>query len=313
MAPDALIRKYFAVVVLALLGLAAWLGARGVTALLDARLAAGTAASTRAPAAPATASANERSAAPILARNPFDSVTGPLDRRAVPAPSAIPGTHTEPLTAPACSDVEVRIVTEADDPRQSRAALQTKGDAAAHVYGVGDHVGTRVVAYIGFNPARRSPAVWLSDDTGLCQSLLFDPGMDASAPVLAAPPPTPPADSTAEALRGIHPHGADSVIIDRSAVNQILSDGSRLMPDAAILFEQSDGEVLGVRVFQIAPDSVLYRLGVRSGDRIESVGGVHVSTRDAALQGYQALRGSDPVEIRVTRQGKPATIRLEVR
>lgn len=311
MALDAWVRKYFGLLVLALIALAAWLSARGVTALVGARIGAGDGARSSvvggAVLAPASAAPD---AASILARNPFDSVTGPLGRAAVEesAPPEDLG-HAEPLTAPPCADLELRIVTEADDPRQSRAALQAKGEESARVVGVGERLGDRRVAYIGFNPALGSPAVWLTDEGGLCQALLFA-SADGGAIDLAPPVAPPPRHDLAAV---IHKQSDTRITIDRSAVASILSDGRKLMPDSAILFEQSGGKVLGVRVFKIAPDSLLAHLGIESGDRIESVNGVAVTSRAKALEGYQGLRGGGPVEIQVLRKGKRVGIELEVR
>src|SRR5690606_40304838 len=57
----------------------------------------------------------------ILSRNPFDSVTGPLDRTplevTVPEPAKASLDLTDPLSAPECADVVVNIVSESPDPR----------------------------------------------------------------------------------------------------------------------------------------------------------------------------------------------------
>lgn len=315
MAFDAWLRRFFPLVVLALLALAAWFSARGVSALLGARVAGAPAPSPVAPTnAPSSSPARGGAAAPILARNPFDSVTGPLGSEVAPAP--VPATapsDVEPLAAPPCGDVEARIVTEADDPRASQAALEVKG-GGARLYRVGDPVGARRVAYIGFNALRRTPAVWLTGADGLCQALLFERGAGAEPPperpALAEPPRARAPVDLAAAIRR---EGDTRTVIARAAVDEILSDPRRLMPDSAILFETTGEDVLGVRIFKITPDSLLARLGIRSGDRVESVNGVHVTNRESALEGYQGLRGPGPVEVQVTRNGRRVTIALEPR
>src|SRR5690606_37834607 len=106
----------------------------------------------------------------ILSRNPFDSVTGPLDR--TPLDVTVPDTPREeevvdlsdPLTAPECTDVSVNIVSESADPEWSLAQLKGPGDQEATTRRVGDPVGKLKVAYIGFNSLKASPAVWLVND-----------------------------------------------------------------------------------------------------------------------------------------------------
>src|SRR5512145_2252852 len=64
------------------------------------------------------ASRQVKSAKAILARNAFDSITGPLDAE----PRASGGTHatldlTDPLSAAVCTDTRALIVTESSDPK----------------------------------------------------------------------------------------------------------------------------------------------------------------------------------------------------
>src|SRR5580692_11743543 len=89
---DQLLKRYFWAVILVLVALAAFLDAQGIMHVVGANLGADEdQLSTpplvaRLPPAPASATPHETSADPILARNPFDSVTGPLN--AMPVPSA---------------------------------------------------------------------------------------------------------------------------------------------------------------------------------------------------------------------------------
>src|SRR5690606_33850969 len=174
---DALFKKYFVLVVLGLVALAAYFQASGTTALIGAALTepASVPAEQQTGAPLATVRPVRRTAQPLIKRNPFDSVTGPLDSKPAPvvdAPKPEPSV-TDPLRAPVCSDVKVQIVTESDDPLWSFAALQGNGDPHPALRRVGDSVSGKQVAYIGFNPAEASPAVWLTGGAELCQALLF--------------------------------------------------------------------------------------------------------------------------------------------
>ncbi len=335
MAFHVLLKKHFTLLVLFLIGVAAYFQASGIGALAGASLSTAPSAAPPPPAATAADGprAPDRSGEPILSRNPFDSVTGPLDAKPVSsALSSAIATSTDPLQAPTCPGIHVHIVTEADDPYASRAALQRDGDEKAGVYRVGDAVGDKKIAYIGYNPRDRSPAVWLESGSSLCQALLFE---DAVAPAPSGraapvetpkPPPSPVSIPTAprpvhKALSPIDPKLASSirklsdtqVRIAPKAVGDILRHPDQLMPQTGVVPESVNGKVKGIRIFGIRDNTLLGQLGLQSGDRVESVGGVKVTSPDKVIEGYDKMRGGGSVKIKVNRRGKPVTLDLEIR
>lgn len=334
MAFDVLLKKYFPLLVLAAIGVAAYFQATGIGALTGAALEVGAGSSARraAPGSSGPPPPARKSAQAILARNPFDSVTGPLT--AVPASSAMStalAPVTDPLEAPKCSGIHVHIVTQADDPAWSRAALQRDGDDKAGVYRVGDTVGDRTIAYIGYNPRERSPAVWLENGSSLCQALLFadTSTTSTSAPVPpSAPPPPPPSRVTIPSGRrpthkkrhpidpklasGIRKLSDTQVRVSPSVVDGILAEPDQLMPRTGVLPESVNGKVMGIRIFGIRDNTLLGHLGLQSGDRVESVGGVKVTSPDKAIEGWDKMRGGGLLKIRVNRQGHSVTLELEI-
>ncbi|HWO08368.1 MAG TPA: hypothetical protein VNN80_02780, partial [Polyangiaceae bacterium] len=113
-------RKSFGFVVAALLGLAIYFQAAGAVELIASQAlvapASGAERKARRPARrPALARAGSTNGDAILARNPFDSVTGPLDRSAIELslPEATKAKSSldlsDPLNAPECPDVTVNI------------------------------------------------------------------------------------------------------------------------------------------------------------------------------------------------------------
>src|ERR1700689_4120841 len=85
MAIDKLLKRYFWAALLALVALAAFFDAQGIMQVVGASLGADEKQLSAAPLAarppppPASASRHPTSAESILSRNPFDSVTGPLN------------------------------------------------------------------------------------------------------------------------------------------------------------------------------------------------------------------------------------------
>lgn len=321
---DLLLKKYFLGVVLAFVALAAYFQAAGATQLIGAAFSA-PASSSAAPsrmAPAATPTSHERpSAEAIIARNPFDSVTGPLNAEKialedVPVPGKSPVDNTDPLAAPVCDAPTVYIVTESNDPLWSVAALQAPGDPRPRMHRVGDDVGGKKVEFIGYNPRENTPAVWLSSGSTLCQAMLFktQPTLPpAAAPAAAAAPPPPPPPSGGSAVPAdiaskIQKVSDTEFNIDRSVVDKILENQAELMKSARIVPETKDGKVLGIRLFGIRPDTLLGTLGLQNGDRLESINGFNMGSPEKALEAYARLRTASQLDVSVNRRGATVAI-----
>jgi general secretion pathway protein C len=274
----------------------------------------------------------------ILSRNPFDSVTGPLDRSplevSVPEPNAAKTALdlSDPLSAPECADVVVNIVSESPDPEWSLAQLKGAGDTEAATRRVGDLVGGKLkVAYIGFNSVKGSPAVWLSSEDHLCQALLFSE-KNAAAASAEAPPaaPPPPEDDAARARRSRRSASSAPAVpaeisdkiqkvsetefnVDRSVIDNVLENQATLMRSARIVPEQKDGKTVGIRLFGIRQDTLLGTLGMQNGDRLEKINGYDMASPEKALEAYARLRTATSLTVQVTRRGKPLTIEYSIK
>jgi len=317
---DLLLKKYFLGVVLAFVALAAYFQAAGATQLLGAAFStpASSAAAPRVAVLPPTSTRERPSADAIIARNPFDSVTGPLNAQAVdvPVPEKSPVDNSDPLAAPACDSPTVLIVTESTDPLWSVAALQAPGDPRPRMHRVGDDVGGKKVEFIGFNPRENTPAVWLSSGGTLCQAMLFktQPVLPAAAPsapaapVMAPPPSNGPSAVPADIASKIQKVSDTEFNIDRSVVDKILENQAELMKSARIVPETKDGKVLGIRLFGIRPETLLGTLGLQNGDRLESINGFNMGSPEKALEAYARLRTASQLDVTVNRRGAPVSI-----
>ena len=319
---DLLLKKYFLGVVLAFVALAAYFQAAGATQLIGAAFSGSVSsvAPPRPAATTAPASRERPSADAIIARNPFDSVTGPLNAEKiaidVPVPGKSPIDNTDPLTAPVCDAPTVFIVTESHDPLWSVAALQAPGEPRPRMHRVGDDVGGKKVEFICYNPRENTPAVWLSSGSTLCQAMLFktQPTLPAAAPAAAAaaPPPPPPSGGPnpvpADIASKIQKVSDTEFNIDRSVVDKILENQAELMKSARIVPETKDGKVLGIRLFGIKPDTLLGTLGLQNGDRLESINGFNMGSPEKALEAYARLRTASQLDVTVNRRGAPVSI-----
>jgi general secretion pathway protein C len=329
LALDPLLRKYFPVLVLALLALSAYFEASGASELVGAAFIAPAASgSANLPGHPPLAmpKTETRTADPIIERNPFDSVTGPLNAKPIETPAPVPkeaevAATKDPLHVDQCEGITAFIITESTDRLWSVAALQGTGDPRPRMRRIGDDVGGKRVEYIGFNPAENSPAVWLSGGGAICQALLFKtapPPAAASAAASAAPAPQAPAPASGapavppEIASKIQKISDTEFHVDHAVIDNILEHQAELMKSARIVPEQKDGKVLGIRLFGIRPDTLLGSLGIQNGDRLESINGFNMGSPEKALEAYARLRTATSLNVKVSRRGAPVSIDYQI-
>jgi general secretion pathway protein C len=317
-------------VVLGFIALAAYFQASGVTELVGAGLlvpaGSGSAPTAQAPLARPAVQQEPRTADPIIDRNPFDSVTGSLRPKPedIVPPQSID--MSDPLAAPACDGVNALIVTESNDPEWSVAALMATGETHPRMRRAGDEVAGKKVVFIGFNPRDVTPAVWLSGGGQLCQAQLFRSaavvaGAAAPAPTpapeVAPPPPSTPGRGPTplppEIAAKIQKISDTEFHVDRSVVDKILEDQAELMRSARIVPEQKDGKVVGVRLFGIRPDTLLGKLGLQNGDRLETINGFNMASPEKALEAYARLRTANGLAVKVNRRGSPVGIQYNIK
>lgn len=318
---DLVFRRYFAAVICALVAIVAYFQALGISHLIGAELAASSGPTFPPAAAPPAAVVSRPRALVIHERNPFDHVTGSLIGKDLPEEAPKAPVFTDPLTVPACPGVKVHILTESEDPFWSVAALSGNGEAKPIVRRVGDALGSHTVAYIGYNPTTASPTVWLESGTDLCQANLF--GIVPPAPPPAPAAPAAPAEPAAPSgkVQPIDPDIAGKIRkisetefeIDRSAVDKILENQAALMASARIVPEQKDGKVVGVRLFGIRDETLLGKLGMKNGDRLETINGFAMGSPEKALEAYARLRTASSLTVTLNRRGAPTTIEMKIK
>jgi general secretion pathway protein C len=322
MAFDQLLKRHFWVVILGLTGTAALLDAQGVTQLVgiglgadDKQLSAPPLVARVAPSAAATGG-HETNAGSILSRNPFDSVTGPLNRPApVEDPAAginPPVDMSDPKSAPPCDGVKVLIIAAAGDPDWSFAAFS--GDKGKSILRRrGGEVNGKTVKFIGWD------RVWMSSGSALCQAEMFKPALGApSAAPSAAPLPQPAGGGGASPVpgdiaKGIQKIGPTEFNVDRGVVDKILENQAELMRQARIVPEQENGKTVGIRLYGVRPDTLLGVLGMENGDRLEKINGFEMASPEKALEAYARLRTADHLTIQVNRRGQQQNIDYNIK
>ncbi|SNZ06459.1 type II secretion system protein C (GspC) [Persephonella hydrogeniphila] len=103
------------------------------------------------------------------------------------------------------------------------------------------------------------------------------------------------------------------VKVDRRFIQEKTADIGNLLKDVLLVPEIKNGETIGFRFRYIKPKSVLYRLGLRSGDLIISVNDMPVRTAEEAFKIYNMLRNEEYVKVVIERRGKRKVLTYEIR
>jgi general secretion pathway protein C len=330
---DALLKRFFPAVVLVLIGIAAYFQASGMGELVASSVAVDPSSIPTAVAgskhAPGPAPANtdhSTSGAAILSRNPFDSVTGPLDGKPASTeeqPSApAPDNSGDPSNDPYCDAVKVILIAEsADDPEWSFAAL-AGGDGKSTLRRIGDEINGFKVHDIGWDKKDREAAVWLmSGSNQRCKAIMGGKppvAKTASPSASSSPVPEPTIPSpTGKGRRGKVPAEISSKIhkiddthfsVERTAIDQVLEKQAELFRSVRVVPGKEGTGLYGIR-----PDSLLGMLGIENGDSIQSINGIDLSDPSKAMEAYAKLKSTEQLTVSVMRRGKPTNISVEIK
>jgi general secretion pathway protein C len=107
--------------------------------------------------------------------------------------------------------------------------------------------------------------------------------------------------------------GPDSYIVDRGALTGAVDNTSGLLTQLRAVPEVSEGRPIGFRLFQINPQSVFARLGIRNGDVVQRVNGGTLADPASLLGFLQRLQNEPRVALDIVRSGQPHTLVYDLR
>lgn len=318
---DDVIRKGFVVIVCFLIGAAAYFQASGLMSIAEMALAPGGAEGGDVLPLPAPNSplpgkvrslgSRDTSAAAILARNPFDSATGPLGiyRERSPEPPA----DDEDGDA-ACEGVRVVLISSSDDPSWSFAAI-AEGTQRPILRRLGDVVAGYSVDAIGRDRVRlasgvRSCLAALGERLISGKTSIGRDGAEGfsghSRPAAGALP-----RDIAARIRHI---GDREIEVDRSVIADVMEkQGEILGRVRAVPQTDGSGKATGFRLSGIRPESLLGTLGIENGDQLRSINGFELADPKSALEAYSRLASADHLIVSLVRRGQPMNIDVRIK
>jgi general secretion pathway protein C len=268
------------------------------------------------------ATQKQKDGQPILGRNIFDSQTGPLDGSAPPpaATSAAPETPAveTPLAdlsddAPPCEAGRVVLISASEDPSWSFAAMED-GSGKAQLRRNGQEFNGQIIRAMAWN------RVWLEQSGKQCQLKLGDKSKGAATPKPAAPGAAKEAAAatpgnggiSAELASKIHKVTDTEFNVERSVIDEILENQAELMKSARIVPDKQGDKVMGIRLFGIRSGTLLSTLGLKNGDRLDSINGFDMADPQKALEAYGRLRTADALKVKINRGGSPVNIDFKI-
>jgi general secretion pathway protein C len=307
-------QRYFWLLYLLLVTVAAVLAAEMVNAYISAQLAA--------PLKPTQTQAS-RTAGPsaqqapvthyeiIPKRNIFNAAP-PSDAPEPPRAAAPPPPPPEvPATPLPLKLVGIMAGRQAQAPRF--AIIESTGNPPGQaIYQVGDSVQQVFIVDI-------LPGCVVLDRGGGQQKLCFEKDAGTApapgaAPRAAAAPAPPPAPQPGDA--GV----ADIVRIDtgtwqvrRERLLENFANVGSLSSQATVTPYFVQGQQLGFRLSQIRAGGVLQQIGLQEGDVLQKVNGLDIHTPQEALQAYQQLQTESTVRLSILRNNSPTTLTYEIR
>jgi general secretion pathway protein C len=257
----------------------------------------------------------------ILARNIFDSQTGPLwpppEQDAEPSelnPQLVSG-GSDPLLEgqmpPACEG-SLRLVAAVYSPREedwSFASLSL-GTGSPLLYRLGASVENKTVDSI------YPEAVFLKQGNGQLCSLTMFKSANAPPPKPNAPPPPPAPEQAAsgdsDLDQGIKQLSETKYSVRRNLVDKLLQNQAELMRAARVVPHEENGRVVGVKLYGIRKSSLLGKLGLQNGDMMRTINGFDMGSPDSALEAYAKLRSASNLSVALVRRGNAVTMEYNI-
>ena len=104
----------------------------------------------------------------------------------------------------------------------------------------------------------------------------------------------------------------EKISLQRTQIDAAVQDINSLMKEVRIRPHFTNGEPDGLRLTGIRPNSIFYRMGLKSGDVITGVDGKNIVSVDDALQLYQSLQSSSDVKVDIKRMGRAKILEYHI-
>ena len=298
---DLLLRRYFWVVNLTVVGLCAALVGRAASHTFEGIYLSGDDGRSpgvhRASAAPSP-KPHARDIDALVKRDPFCSSCTTVVSKDAADKSGAPSSNEPQKTSLQLELVSTMIVT--DDDAWSMAVLRDL--STKHLDSEMFNRGKKIFATKAVVKSVLSRRVYI-DNEGKTEYVDLDAEQKGAvaAPVVAAAPSAP--GELGDIDKSIQCNG-NNCTIERALVDRALANTAALASMARLVPSVRDGKPNGFKVYAIRPNSLFGKLGMQNGDTLKQINGNEMATPDQALGLYTKLRSASHLSLQVERRGE---------
>ncbi|GEM_PF-895288 len=107
--------------------------------------------------------------------------------------------------------------------------------------------------------------------------------------------------------------GENTYEVDKEDFDRITNNLGSILTQARVVPYFRNGKIIGYKIFNIRPDGVFAKIGLRNGDIIKRVNGETLESPEKALQLFQFLKTEDTFVIDLQRNGRDMTLTYRLR
>jgi len=308
---DVILKKYFWVLNLAVIGVCAGFAGRAASHVLEGAYLAGD--DPKPPTRRSTSSApvktRTKDTEDLVKRNVFCSgctIAPPVDTKATGPASNEPQKSTLQLEL-------ISTMVVPSDPIWSVAVIR---DLAGKEKETGAfYKDKKIFATDAIVEAVQRKRVYLRNQ-GRLEYLELDGAAPPAAAAAAATPPVATAAPIDPAMgdidKGVNCNG-NNCTVDKALVEKMLSNTAMLATAARFVPSIKDGKANGFKLYAIRPNSIFGKIGLQNGDTVKAINGMDMSTPDKALELYTKLRNASHLSVSVERRGETVTLDYSIR
>ncbi len=193
--------------------------------------------------------------------------------------------------------------TVSGDADQAYAVIEDLQKHEQNLYRVGDTIQNATVKIV-----MREKVVLNVDGRDEVLAMEEITGGGASSPMVASRGRSPRSYQPIPPAGGSGGGPEQTITLQRSMVEESFNDMNRLMTEIAITPNMEDGQINGLSLNRISPNSIFRRMGLRNGDVLLGVNGEAIQSPEDAMRMYQSIRSSSEVQVQVRRRGQERTI-----
>ncbi len=254
---------------------------------------------------PADAGDYYRTGDGILARNIFDSVTGPIDPNSTPIAAPLLSEPEERPTMTRCDDstISLHALVAFRSAALSFASLTVNGETK--LVWTGDRLNGRTVSEIHWQH------LILEGSSGPCYMRLFD-NPHQSPPARQRGTPTKARASINDFENQIKYVNENKHTIKRSLIKTFIANPKELTKGVRIGPHRKKGKLIGFKLKSFPPQHPLTLFGAQKGDILHAVNGTSILDASTAMAFYQQLPSLNALSLSILRNGQPKTLQIDI-